>query len=70
LYKTINLIREPYDIKVKTFLGKSIPVEKIEGAEGPTEDDVHALRHTYMSALKELYMETRPDEYPEEIEFF
>jgi hypothetical protein len=70
LYKTINLIREPYDIKVKTFLGKAIPVEKIEGEEGPTEHDVSSLRDTYMSSLKELYIKTRPDEYPEEIEFF
>ena len=70
LYKTVNLIREPYDIKVKTFLGKAVPVEKIEGAELPTADHIKSLRDTYMKALKELYMETRPDEYPEEIEFF
>jgi hypothetical protein len=67
IYKTINLIQEPYDIKVSTHIGKPIEVEYVKKA---TAAHITSLRNTYMKSLEELYEKTKPDGYPERIDFF
>lgn len=67
IYKTLNLIREPYDIKIRTFIGEAIPVEKVEN---PTGNHISILRDTYIKSLIKLYDTTRPKEYPTKITFF
>jgi len=66
IWKTMNLIREPYDIKVSTFIGSPIEVE----IGTASKDRIECLRNTYMKKLEELYKETRPAHYPDTIEFF
>lgn len=55
---------KPLDKKIITCIGD--PVEVGE-ARTPTSDDIDELRNKYMEALKQLYRDTRPSNYEDEI---
>jgi hypothetical protein len=52
------------DTKIETHIGKEIDAGK---AREPTEADIFTLKKKYIEGLKELYKETRPSNYKEEI---
>ena len=54
----INLLYEPLTKPITSVVGTPIPVEQILE---PTEDDIAALRATYIEALKDLFMKENPN---------
>jgi 2-acylglycerol O-acyltransferase 2 len=62
----LNLIEEPFRDPVITVIGNPIEVQK---KENPSEEDIDNLKKNYIQKLKELYKQTKPDNYAEEIEF-
>jgi hypothetical protein len=59
-----SIYDKPLDKKIITYIGD--PVEVGE-ARTPTSNDIDELRNKYMEALKQLYRDTRPSNYEEEI---
>ena len=62
----LRLVDRPLRSPVRTVIGSRLDVEKVEGVV--EEAEIEALRKRYVAALRELYAETRPSDYAEELE--
>jgi 2-acylglycerol O-acyltransferase 2 len=63
----ISIIYKPLKNPLRTVVGAAIPVSAVEGG-APTDEQIVALRTTYIAALRSLYAETRPSDYQKELE--
>ena len=65
-YKMFQFFSGKTEVHVKTVLGSPLDVEKVDN---PTEEDIECVRGRYIEGLKQLYAETKPADYEEEITF-
>ena len=60
-----KIYREPLEKKIETHIGQSIEVG--EARLSVTEAEIVELRNKYIKALKQLYKDTRPADYKDEL---
>ena len=61
----LKLVNTPLSNPVRTFIGDTIPVNKIENV---VEKDIEALRSIYLKELQSLYEKTHPESYSNTLE--
>jgi hypothetical protein len=60
-----KIYKEPLEHKIETHIGEAIEVG--EARASVTEAEIVELRNKYIKALKQLYKETRPADYKDEL---
>jgi hypothetical protein len=60
-----KIYKDNLDVKIETYIGKEIHVGEARVA---TELDIFLLKKKYIEGLRELYKETHPPDYRDEIE--
>jgi hypothetical protein len=61
----LGIANRPLKTPLRTVVGPAVPVAH---TLKPTDDDIAALKATYIASLRTLYTETRPSDYQEELE--
>jgi hypothetical protein len=63
--KYMSIHRKPFDVPVVSVIGEPVAVGR---AREPTDEDIRLVRSIYIKRLRELYRQTRPADYAEELE--
>lgn len=63
--KYFSISHKPFDTPIVSVIGEPVAVGP---ARTPTEEDIRVLRNIYIKRLRELYKNTKPPQYSEELE--
>lgn len=63
--KFFSITHKPFDTPIVSVIGEPVAVGP---ARIPTDEDIRVLRNIYIKRLRELYKNTKPPQYSEELE--